>query len=60
VLGAPFPATGNAYIDIVLVPLAVSRGADSVFFAQLDTTVPGAVVATVAGTPTRAATGNTL
>jgi len=43
VLDAPFPATGNVYIDNVLVPLAVSRGADSLFFAQLDTTVPGTV-----------------
>jgi hypothetical protein len=43
VLDAPFPATGNTYIDNVLVPLAISRGADSLFFAQLDTTVPGTV-----------------
>jgi hypothetical protein len=43
VLDAPFPPTGNVYIDNVLVPLAIARGADSLFFAQLDTTVPGAV-----------------
>ncbi len=43
VLDAPFPATGNSYIDTVLVPLALSLGADSLFFAQLDTTVPGTV-----------------
>ncbi|MFV2073878.1 MAG: hypothetical protein ACC742_14670 [Thermoanaerobaculales bacterium] len=43
VLDAPFPVTGNSYVDTVLAPLAQSLGAASLFFAELDTTVPGTI-----------------
>jgi len=43
VLDAPFPVTGNSYVDSVLVPLAQSLGATGLFFAELDTTVPGTI-----------------
>jgi len=43
VLQAPFPSTGDPYIDSVLVPLAQGLGADGLFFAQMNTTVPGII-----------------